>query len=68
MSKRIPRRTALRGAGAVVIGLPLLEEMISASPACCRSGSACASRQCVLWTRDPGPTATGRVRGSSGNL
>jgi hypothetical protein len=32
MSKRIPRRTALRGAGAVVIGLPLLEEMISASP------------------------------------
>lgn len=42
-TKRISRRTVLRGAGAVAIGLPLLEEML-ASPALAAGGAAIPTR------------------------
>ena len=54
------RRTLLRGAGGILIGLPLLEEMILPAAAT-DSQVSDTSVQCVLWFRDSRAIADRRI-------
>ena len=64
MNQRLNRRTALKGLGGVVIGLPLLEEMMIRPARATATTAPRGSRsrvQRVLRTRHSRPSANGRI-------